>query len=89
HFDKGVAGIIASLTLLATAFGGLFFGFLADRIGRTKSMILSILCYSIGTALCGFVDSVTSLLIFRFLLGLGIGGEWSAGAALITETWPA
>lgn len=89
HFDKGVAGIIASLTLLATAFGGLFFGFLADRIGRTRSMILSILCYSIGTALCGLADSVTQLLVFRFLLGLGIGGEWSAGAALITETWPA
>src|SRR5450830_1853567 len=46
HFDKGVAGAIASLTLLATAVGGLLFGFLADRIGRTRSMVLSILCYS-------------------------------------------
>lgn len=89
HFDKSVAGVIASTTLLATAVGGLVFGFLADRIGRTRSMVLSILCYSIGTALCGFSETVTQLLIFRFILGLGIGGEWSAGAALITETWPA
>lgn len=89
HFDKGVAGMIASLTLVATAVGGLIFGYLADRIGRTRSLILSILCYSIGTALCGFAGSVTQLIVFRLLLGLGIGGEWSAGAALITETWPA
>ncbi|MGI4813557.1 MAG: MFS transporter [Janthinobacterium lividum] len=89
HFDKGMAGMIASMTLLATAVGGFIFGFLADRIGRTRSMVLSILCYSVGTALCGFSQSVAQLLVFRFILGLGIGGEWSAGAALITETWPA
>ncbi|WP_321968933.1 MFS transporter [Paraburkholderia tropica] len=89
HFDKGMAGVIASLTLLATAVGGLFFGYLADRIGRTRSMVLSIVCYSLGTALCGLSTDVTQLLVFRFILGLGIGGEWSAGAALITETWPA
>ena len=88
-FDKGVAGLIASMTLLATAVGGLVFGFLADRLGRTRSMVLSILCYSLGTALCGFSQTVTQLLIFRFILGLGVGGEWSAGATLITETWPA
>jgi MFS family permease len=88
-FDKGLAGVIASMTLLATAVGGLVFGFLADRIGRTRSMVLSILCYSLGTALCGFSQTVTQLMIFRFILGLGVGGEWSAGAALITESWPA
>ena len=89
HFDKGMAGTIASITLLATAIGGLFFGFLADRIGRTRSMMLSILCYSVGTALCGFSETIGQLLVFRFILGLGVGGEWSAGAALITESWPA
>ncbi|MBN9476887.1 MAG: MFS transporter [Bordetella sp. SCN 67-23] len=89
NFDSGAAGVIASMTLLATAFGGLIFGFLADRLGRTRSLVLSIACYSIGTALCGFSQNVTQLLIFRFLLGLGVGGEWSAGAALVTETWPA
>lgn len=88
-FTKAMSGMVASATLIATAFGGLIFGFLADRIGRAKSMVLSILCYSIGTALCGFSDSLSQLLAFRVLVGLGVGGEWSAGAALITETWPA
>lgn len=87
--DRGFAGTIASATLIATAFGGLVFGILADRIGRTRSMVLSILCYSVGTVLCGFSQNVVQLLVFRFIVGLGVGGEWSAGAALITETWPA
>jgi len=87
--DRSMAGMIASASLVATAFGGLVFGFLADRIGRTRSMVLSILCYSIGTLLCGFSQSVAQLLLFRVVVGLGVGGEWSAGAALITETWPA
>lgn len=87
--DRAAAGSVASATLIATAFGGLIFGFLADRIGRTRSMVLSILCYSVGTVLCGFSQTVTQLLLFRIVVGLGVGGEWSAGAALITETWPA
>jgi len=88
-FDRGMAGLVASATLIATAFGGLVFGFLADRIGRTKSMVLSILCYSVGTTLCAFSDTVWMLMAFRILVGLGVGGEWSAGAALVSETWPA
>lgn len=87
--DRSTVGLVASATLIATAFGGLIFGFLADRIGRTRSMILSILCYSVGTLLCGLSQDVTQLLLFRIVVGLGVGGEWSAGAALITETWPA
>ena len=87
--DRSTAGSIASASLVATAVGGLLFGFLADHIGRTRSMVLSILCYSIGTVLCGLSQDVTQLLLFRIVVGLGVGGEWSAGAALITETWPA
>lgn len=87
--DRSMAGTIASASLVATAAGGLLFGFVADRIGRVRSMVLSILCYSIGTLLCGLSQDVTQLLLFRIVVGLGIGGEWSAGAALITETWPA
>ncbi|MCG5237956.1 MFS transporter [Xanthobacter oligotrophicus] len=87
--ERSTAGMIASASLVATAFGGLVFGFLADRIGRTRSMVLSILCYSVGTLLCGLSQSVAQLLLFRVVVGLGVGGEWSAGAALITETWPA
>jgi MFS family permease len=87
--DAGVAGLVASGTLIASAFGGIVFGFLADRIGRTKSMMLSILCYSIGTLLCGFAPNLQMLFVFRIIVGLGVGGEWGAGAALVSETWPA
>lgn len=87
--DRGMAGTIASASLVATAFGGLVFGFLADRIGRIRSMVLSIVCYSIGTCLSGLSQDVLQLMLFRIVVGLGVGGEWSAGAALITETWPA
>jgi MFS family permease len=89
HSDAGVAGLVASLTLVASAFGGFVFGFLADRIGRTKSMMASIICYSVGTLLCGFAPNIAMLMVFRIIVGLGVGGEWSAGSALVSETWPA
>jgi MFS family permease len=81
------AGLLNSLTLIASAIGGLLFGIVADRIGRTRSLMASILVYSLASAACGFAHSVPQLAIFRFLLGLGMGGEWSAAAALIAETW--
>ncbi|MFD0854251.1 MFS transporter, partial [Actinomadura adrarensis] len=87
-FDKGAAGAVASAALVATAVGGLAFGYIADRFGRTRSMILSIIGYSVGTLLCGFSTSLTMLVVFRILVGICLGGEWSAGAALVTETWP-
>ena len=80
--------ILNSLTLMSSAAGGILFGILADRFGRTWSMMASILVYSIFTALCGFSQTITQLAVFRLLLGLGIGGEWSAGAALISEHGP-
>ncbi|MBX6394337.1 MAG: MFS transporter [Alicyclobacillaceae bacterium] len=89
HMNKSVGGLLASLTLLSSALGGILFGVLADRIGRTRSLLFSVLIYSVFTALCGFSQSVSQLALFRILLGLGMGGEWVAGAALVTETWPA
>jgi MFS family permease len=86
---KETAGSLNSLTLFASAIGGLLFGFLADRIGRTRSLMLSILVYSVASGACGLSDSVVQLAIFRFILGLGMGGEWTTGAALIAEIWPA
>jgi MFS family permease len=83
------AGLLNSLTLVASAIGGFFFGVLADRIGRTRALMASILVYSISSAACGFSHSIPQLAVFRFLLGLGMGGEWSSGAALIAETWRA
>ena len=67
--------------------GGLLFGFLADRVGRTRALMLSILVYSAASGACGLSETVVQLAIFRFLLGLGMGGEWTTGAALIAETW--
>jgi len=86
---KGTAGLLNSLTLLASAIGGLAFGFLADRVGRTRSLMLSILVYSVASGACGLSSTIQQLAILRFILGLGMGGEWTTGAALIAETWPA
>ena len=83
------AGLLNSLTLGASAIGGFFFGILADRIGRTRALMASILVYSISSAACGLSHSIPQLATFRFLLGLGMGGEWSCGAALVAETWRA
>jgi MFS family permease len=81
------AGFLNSLTLVASAIGGLLFGMVADRIGRTRALMVSILIYSGASAACGLSHSIPQLATFRFLLGLGMGGEWTAGAALIAETW--
>lgn len=82
------AGILASLTLVASAAGGIGFGIIADRFGRTRALIFSVLMYSVFTAACGFATEIWHLALFRVLLGLGMGGEWASGAALVAETWP-
>src|SRR6266403_4231987 len=87
--DTRTAGFLNSLTLVASAVGGFLFGILADRIGRTRALMASILVYSFASAACGFSHTIPQLATFRFLLGLGMGGEWTTGAALIAETWRA
>src|SRR5512134_3465165 len=87
--SKSVAGALGSLTLLASAAGGIYFGILADRKGRTRALMASVLIYSVFTAACGLAQTVTQLAVFRILLGIGMGGEWASGAALVSETWPA
>src|SRR6266852_7182813 len=87
--STSTAGLLNSLTLVASAIGGLLFGLIADRIGRTRSLMAAILVYSLASAACGLSHSVPQLAFFRFLLGLGMGGEWTAAAALIAETWRA
>ncbi len=83
------AGGLASVTLIASAVGGVFFGILADRIGRARSLVYSIMAYSVFTAMPATSTSVLALLFWRSLVGLGMGGEWSAGSVLVSETWPA
>jgi MFS family permease len=86
---KATAGLLGSLTLAASAVGGLVFGVLADRFGRRKALMASIVVYSVFTAACGFATGVVMLAVFRIFLGLGMGGEWASGASLVCETWPA
>ena len=87
--SKETAGALGSLTLLASAAGGILFGIVADRFGRTRALMASVLIYSVFTAACGFAQTVAQLAVFRVFLGLGMGGEWASGAALVSETWPA
>jgi len=86
---KTQAGALGSITLLGGAAGGLVFGHIADRFGRTRAMIASMLLYSVFTAACGLSQTLWQFAVFRALLGLGMGGEWASGAALVSETWPA
>lgn len=83
------AGWLGSLTLIASAIGGFLFGVIADRIGRVRALMASILVYALASAACGFSRTIPELAVFRFILGLGMGGEWTTAAALIAETWRA
>jgi MFS family permease len=89
EMSKFTAGLLGSATLVASAIGGLVFGVVADRYGRTRALIWSILIYSVFTAACGFAQTIAQLAVFRIFLGLGMGGEWASGAALVSETWSA
>jgi MFS family permease len=89
HLTSAQAGMLASLTLIASAVGGIFFGILADRAGRRVALMASIAVYSVFTAACGVSHGVVQLAVFRFLVGLGMGGEWATGAALVSESWTA
>jgi MFS family permease len=86
--SKAAAGWLNTGTLLASGIGGLLFGFIADRVGRTRALMLSILTYSVCSFASGLANSVVTLAIIRFVLGLGMGGEWNTGATLVAETWP-
>jgi MFS family permease len=86
--SSGQAGALASVTLLSSAVGGVLFGVMADRTGRARSLIFSILVYSVFTALTATAGTVFALVLWRSLVGLGMGGEWSAGSVLVSETWP-
>jgi len=91
HFEmsKDTAGLLGSLTLVASAIGGGAFGYIADRVGRRRALMASILVYSLASGACGFAQSIFQLGLFRFLLGLGMGGEWTTGATLVAESWRA
>ena len=81
-------GLIFSIFLIGWAVGGVLFGIVADYFGRTKTLIITILVYSLFTGLAALSDTWWHLAIYRFVTALGIGGEWAAGAVIVAEVWP-
>lgn len=79
---------IVGIALATSGIGGIAFGGLADRYGRKRVMGWTILIYSLATGLCGFATGLVSLAIFRAIAGLGVGGEWATGHALMAELFP-
>jgi MFS family permease len=81
-------GIITALFLVGAATGGVLFGWIGDRFGRVRAMMLSVLTYAVVSGLCGFASSAWQVGVLRFVASLGMGGEWSLGVALVNELWP-
>lgn len=81
-------GILTAVLLVGWAVGGIVFGYVADRIGRTRTLLLTMALYSLGTAACAFAPNIWVLLLCRIVASLGIGGEWAAGAAMVAEVVP-
>jgi MFS family permease len=86
---KAEAGAIGSILAAGLVVGGIIFGWVADRIGRVRSLMLCVAIYSCFSGITAFAPSVTWVSVFRFCAGLGMGGAWTSGAALVAETWPA
>jgi len=83
-----MGSLIVGWKLVALGLGGIAFGIAADRIGRARTMIVTVLIYSIFTGLSGLAQSWWQLALLQAIAGIGIGGEYAAGAALVAETWP-
>lgn len=81
-------GMLTSLLLLGWAAGGILFGQVADRLGRTRTLMLTMLMYALGTAACAAAPNLLALALCRVVASLGIGGEWAAGAAMVAEVVP-
>ncbi|MEH7087024.1 MFS transporter [Neobacillus drentensis] len=88
HIDMVAGGLISSITNLGMLAGGVIFGILADKFGRVKIFTYTILLFAIGTALTGLAVNIEQVYIFRFIAGLGAGGEYGIGMALVAEAWP-
>lgn len=84
--DRGDAGLAVTFTLLASAFGGWFAGYISDRIGRVRTLQITILWFSFFSLVSAFAQNFNQLMIARTLLGFGFGGEWAVGAVLMGET---
>lgn len=89
HLSPAAAGFMVTVTLFASSLGGILFGAVADRIGRKKALLATVVLFSVCSGLSGLAQNFVQLALARALLGLGMGGEWASGALLVSETWPA
>ncbi|HKM51476.1 MAG TPA: MFS transporter [Candidatus Bathyarchaeia archaeon] len=87
HVGVPVIALGITLTLVASIIGGIFFGWVADSIGRKPTLFITIVVFGVSTLLTGFVTNIPELYILRFITGLGVGGEWGIGFTLLTEAW--
>ena len=87
-FNDATAGLLGTVTLVMSGVGGLIFGYVADRFGRTRALMGTIAIFSLASLGAATSQSVMQLLFWRALLGIGMGGEWASGAVLVSETWP-
>ena len=88
-FDDRVAGFLGTITLVMSGVGGVLFGYVADRFGRTRALMGTITLFSLSSLGAATSQTVIQLLMWRAILGIGMGGEWASGAVLVSETWPA
>jgi MFS family permease len=88
-FNDATAGLLGTITLLTSASGGLLFGLIADRFGRTRALMGTVLIFSFCSLGAATSSTLLQLMIWRAVLGIGMGGEWASGAVLVNETWPA
>lgn len=88
-WSNAQAGLVSSVTLITSSAGGVLAGALSDRYGRRRVLIYTILLYSFASAGTAFSHGLWDLIFWRALVGVGLGGEWSAGATLVAESWPA
>ncbi|WP_346184526.1 MFS transporter [Streptomyces osmaniensis] len=89
HLDHGQAGSLTTITLFGAVLGGLLFGMLADRIGRVRVLTYSVILFAVFTGLTALADSYAEFAAYRFIAGIGIGGEFGVGMTLAAEAWPA
>lgn len=88
NIDLATGGLISSITNIGMLLGGIIFGVLADKYGRVKVFTYTIILFAIGTALTGVATSIEQVYVYRFIAGLGAGGEYGIGMALVAEAWP-
>src|SRR3954469_22679526 len=88
-FGDATAGLLGTVTLLTSGIGGLAFGYIGDRFGRTRALMATVAIFAVASLGASTSQSVVQLMLWRAVLGIGMGGEWASGAVLVSETWPA